>query len=168
MLVQEVYQSLESLSLNELKKLSGEFGLSTTGNRQTLINRLLKNKLPSKIDDPVLYHKIRERIKKQVKTWPSAYASGLVVQAYKKAGGTYSGKNEGGLDRWYREKWVNICETDSKNNYLACSSSDSKRYPYCRPSVRINKNTPKTVTELTTSQKEKMCHKKKGRSRVYL
>ena len=36
----------------------------------------------------------------------SAYRSGLLVQEYKKRGGTYSGdKSKGSLGRWFKEEW---------------------------------------------------------------
>ena len=53
-----------------------------------------------------------ERLKKEV--WamydePSAYRSGMLVKLYREAGGWHSGdKNkDGGLSRWYRERWKN-------------------------------------------------------------
>lgn len=38
-----------------------------------------------------LYGKIKADVKADMK-WPSAYASGVLQQKYKKAGGTYEGK----------------------------------------------------------------------------
>ena len=37
----------------------------------------------------------------------SAYRSGLIVKAYKKMGGTYSGEKpkKKGLSRWFKEDW---------------------------------------------------------------
>ena len=39
--------------------------------------------------DKKLYASVKSRIKKKYKVWPSAYASGAVVKAYKAAGGGY-------------------------------------------------------------------------------
>lgn len=36
-----------------------------------------------------LYDRIKSKVKKRVKVWPSAYASGQVVSEYKRAGGGY-------------------------------------------------------------------------------
>ena len=156
-------------TLEELKKYLKNKDINTSGKKDELVKKFKKAyKISDKIDDPILYLKIREKIKKKVKTWPSAYASGLVVQEYKKAGGSYSGDKEGKLDRWYKEKWINVCERDSKVRFLPCSSKDSKRYPYCRPSIKVTKNTPKTVKEISTKKKKEMCQKKKGSKRVYL
>jgi hypothetical protein len=70
---------------------------------------------------------------------PSAYKSGFIVKMYKKLGGTYKDNNkEHNLERWFKgEKWINI------NPLLGKSG-----YPVYRPTVRVNKNTPKTVQEI--------------------
>lgn len=39
--------------------------------------------------NPTLYAKAKALVKARVKKWPSAYASGQLVQQYKKMGGTY-------------------------------------------------------------------------------
>jgi len=41
-----------------------------------------------------LYSQIKSRIKKKYKVWPSAYASGALVKAYKKAGGGFRNVKE--------------------------------------------------------------------------
>ena len=48
--------------------------------------------------NPSLYAKAKAIVKKRVKKWPSAYASGQLVQQYKRMGGKYKGKKkaEGG------------------------------------------------------------------------
>lgn len=169
-------KSLEALTVKELRaeatrlKIEGRSKLTT---KKQLIDALSskttsRGNVPANVLDAELYRRVREKVKKTVEHWPSAYASGLVVQAYKKAGGRYSGEKGGGkLDRWYREKWVNVCEK-SKGKYLSCSSKDSTRYPYCRPSVRVNRSTPKTASELTKKQLLVMCAKKRSQKRVFV
>ena len=53
--------------------------------------------------------KLYEEVKKDIYAkYPkhSAYRSGLLVQEYKKRGGTYSGdKSKGSLGRWFKEEW---------------------------------------------------------------
>ena len=60
-----------------------------------------------------LYNRVKAQAKKKFKVWPSAYASGWLVKEYKRRGGRYSGKKSSrsgkGLDRWFKEKWVNVC-----------------------------------------------------------
>ena len=158
------------MSTTDLKSKLKSLGLKTSGSKKDLENRLKEyNSLPSKIDDKVLYLKVRDRVKKRVKTWPSAYASGQVVSEYKREGGTYSGKKEGDLDRWYKEKWVNVCKPKGRG-YEPCGRQESnvRKYPYCRPSKRVSDKTPKTVSELGKKKLEEMCKKKKSPKKVYV
>lgn len=74
-----------------------------------------------KFTDKSLHNAAVAAAKSKFKVWPSAYASGYVVQhykaAYKKKHGSLSGafKNDGGeelhaddLDKWFKEEWVRI------------------------------------------------------------
>jgi hypothetical protein len=45
--------------------------------------------VPSNVVDKKIYIAAKKFIKKKVKVWPSAYASGQVVQEYKRRGGRY-------------------------------------------------------------------------------
>lgn len=129
------------------------------------------DKVPDNVVDKKLYRKIRNKVKKRVKVWPSAYASGQLVKEYKAAGGKYKGKKKSGddapLDRWYKEKWVNVCKP-TNGGYQKCGRKKSKvsEYPYCRPSVRVTSKTPMTVSELKKKygQKklDKLCEKKQS------
>ena len=128
---------------------------------------------PSNVKNPALYDKIHKKIKKKLKQkgrgW-SAFASGHLVQAYKKAGGTYSGtrsKKKEGLTRWFEEKWVNVCKLPK---IVSCGRADAKnlsyselkkKYPYCRPSKKVSSSTPRTAKSLSTAQRKKMCSLKK-------
>jgi hypothetical protein len=69
-----------------------------------------------------------------------------------------------GLSRWFKEKWVNVCKKEG-NNYAKCGKS-GKKYPYCRPSVRITSKTPKTVREIGKKKLAKICKRKKNKNRV--
>lgn len=114
-----------------------------------------------------LYNRIKSDAKKKFKVWPSAYASGWVVKEYKRRGGTYTGKkrsSQSGLARWFAEKWVNVCTTPRKpcgRPGKLSISSWKKKYPYCRPSKRISPKTPKTTSELSKTELEKRCRKKR-------
>lgn len=108
--------------------------------------------------DPVLYEKIKQRVKSKVQRWPSAYASGQLVQQYTAA---FAKKHPGQnpyrqkrarstpLGRWYREKWVDLCRPRKGGAYAPCGRDTMKgKYPFCRPSRRVSKNTPMTVGEV--------------------
>lgn len=87
--------------------------------------------------DPALYARIAASVKRSVKRWPSAYASGLLVQRYKAAGGEYEACREGGLTKWFAEKWVNVCEPSLPRCGRATSGMSEpeyrRAYPKCRP-----------------------------------
>ena len=91
-----------------------------------------------------------EQVKKEVYAKyqkPSAYRSALLVKTYKERGGTYKGKEKQteGLNKWFSEKWLN--------------ERGEVGYKYkndiYRPTVRITKNTPTTIQELTPVEREK-------------
>jgi hypothetical protein len=115
-----------------------------------------------------LYEKVKNEAKKKFKIWPSAYASGWLVREYKKRGGTYKEtkkpKTSEGLERWFLEEWINLCELPK---IVPCgrpklSLKDwQKNYPYCRPLKRVSKKSPKTARELSKKELEKRCRKKK-------
>jgi len=104
-----------------------------------------------------LYSRIKQKVKKRVKRWPSAYASGQLVQEYKRKGGKYSCNKFGSLNRWFDEKWIDVC-TGKK---CGRGTSSKRKYPYCRPSKRISSKTPRTVRELSRSEIKRRCAKKR-------
>jgi hypothetical protein len=117
------------------------------------------NKKPIPVNKS-LYNSIKRKIKSRTKVWPSAYASGQMVKEYKHNCGKYRCSKFGSLDRWFNEKWVDVC-SKQKKGYSPCGRKNSnRRYPYCRPSVRVNKNTPKTIREIG-NQKGRLCRQKK-------
>ena len=118
--------------------------------------------MPRKCKKPVptnkkMYNEIKEKVKSTVNRWPSAYASGQLVHQYKQKGGKYKCSSFGSLTRWFKEKWVDICT----GKPCGRQSSESRKYPYCRPSKRVSKETPKTVKELTPAQRKARCAKKR-------
>ena len=121
--------------------------------------------------DPATYSRVKAQVKAQVKRWPSAYASGMVVQKYKAAMAkkgkkpyTSSSPSKGktSLSRWYKEDWIDV-KTGKK-----CGEVRTKTYyPTCRPKKRITSETPRTAKELTKKQKEKMIKlKQKAKKKV--
>lgn len=113
-----------------------------------------------------LYNQVVVDAKKRFHKWPSAYASGWVVRRYKELGGEYRSdkrKEESSLDRWFKEKWVNVCESP----YVACGRSEAsmKDYPYCRPLKRMSDKTPKTVSQFTKKELKELCQAKKANPR---
>jgi len=104
--------------------------------------------------------------KEKYDVYPSAYANAYASQVCK---GTkpdingnyikhYSGEKKGetNLNRWFSEKWVNVCEKDSKGDYKPCGRKKAdlspENYPYCRPLNKLEGTTVKTVGELSEKQ----------------
>lgn len=58
------------------------------------------------------------------------------------------------LKRWFQEKW-----TDEKGN--PCGSTKNKNIKACRPSRRVNVDSPKPWGEMTKSEKTKVVAAKK-------
>jgi len=105
--------------------------------------------------NPSLYAKAKAKYKNMKH---SAYKSGLVVKAYKAMGGKYTGSKPAkkGLTRWFKEKW----RTQSG------SKTYKKKGDIFRPTKRITKKTPTTMSELTKAQKQRAMREKKKTGRV--
>ena len=83
--------------------------------------------------DKELYNKAK-KIADETYEKPSAYKSGYIVKLYKKLGGRYQDDDKSkNLERWFDEKWQDV---------------GGKSYPVYRPTIRINQNTPLTVSEI--------------------
>jgi len=109
--------------------------------------------MASEPSDPSLYKRVKKRVEKQFNGVWSAYASGQLVQQYKKAYkakhgprsspyiGTKSAKDP--LLIWFKENWVDV--TTGK----PCGSVKTKgHYPTCRPK--------KTRATMSPAQRRRM------------
>lgn len=116
-----------------------------------------------------LYNKVKNDAKRKFKVWPSAYGSAWLVKEYKRRGGKYSGSRSRsiskstGIDRWMKEKWINICKLPRK---VSCgrsklSKSWKKNYPVCRPSKRITTGTPTLASEISRDEIKRVCSLKR-------
>ena len=133
------------------------------------ISNFGKSKIPDNVINKKLYSKIKTKIQKEVKRkkrrW-GAYDSGRLVKQYKADGGKYkknsrssSSSSSSELNRWYKEKWIDACKWPKKS---PCGRSQSKKgITYCRPSVRINSKTPKTIQEYSKKEIKSKCDRKK-------
>lgn len=109
--------------------------------------------------DPVEYERVKQRIKSSVARWPNAYASGLLVQEYKrvmkeKGLPAYTDevpRKKTALHRWYEEEWIDILTGKP------CGAVHNELYyPTCRPKKRVTEKSPVTATELSLQEKAKM------------
>jgi hypothetical protein len=103
--------------------------------------------------DKKLYEKVKQ-IADKTYDRPSAYKSGFIVKTYKGLGGTYTSyspkgmsNSKQGLKQWFKEKWIDV---------------GHKSYPVYRPTVRVNKKTPLTISEIdATNLKNQIALKQK-------
>jgi len=94
-----------------------------------------------------LYKKAKAKADKVYKRH-SAYKSMFLVQEYKRLGGKFKNKKpSGGVNRWNRERWVQIVEYLKNGKEIDCGSQNKKN-KVCRPLYRIDKSTPITLPEL--------------------
>ena len=94
--------------------------------------------------DKELYNKMIERGKAMFpNAWPSAYASAWVVRQYKKAGGDYEG---GDLGNWFESNWIDVVALLKEGKVVKCGEGEGGKA--CRPTKRINKDSPITIQEL--------------------
>ncbi len=109
--------------------------------------------------NPALYERIKKKVyKKNPKH--SAYRSSQLVREYKAAGGGYKGKKpttkDKGLKRWHKEDW----------RTREGSKTYKKKGDIFRPTKRVTKQTPTTMSELSKKQKDKATKEKKATGRV--
>ena len=126
-------------------------------------------KVPDNVVNKKLYLSIKQRIDKYLKSqgrrW-SLYASGRLVQEYKRQGGEYTGrKNKDGINRWFEEEWIDACHWPKKvpcgrKSVPKSYSQMKKSFPYCRPVRKISPKTPKIVSKYSKGELKKYCNNK--------
>ena len=135
---------------------------------QTMARRkkIVEVKAPKNVIDKRLYAKIKKRMQLQhrraKKRW-SAYSSSHLVREYKAEGGRYrkNKKEITGISRWHAEKWIDVCMLPKLAPCGRAAKSQRSQFPFCRPSVRVSQQTPKTYQEMTATQRIKKCRQKK-------
>lgn len=131
--------------------------------------------------------------KHKFEVYPSAYANGYATSVckgtkpdalkktmednkyMKKLEQRKKTKKNNPLKRWYKEEWVNICESgDGPGGYAVCGSGDGienlDEYPYCRAYYKLDNTSVVTVEELEKylteeefkNLKQEMCDKKRS------
>jgi hypothetical protein len=97
--------------------------------------------------NPALYEASKKKIMASYKK-NSAFASGAIVKDYKQRGGKYKEDGEPKkLKRWFKEEWVNI------NPLVGNTKEDA--YPTFRPTIKVNKNTPTIVSNISKEELKK-------------
>lgn len=101
--------------------------------------------------NPKLYEKAK-KIADNTYEKPSAYKSMFIQKKYMELGGKYKDKRSNqkksdNLNRWRREKWVQVIPYLKNGKEIVCGE-DNKKNKVCRPLVRIDSKTPITLPEL--------------------
>jgi len=67
-------------------------------------------------------------------------------------------KKGAALKRWFKEEWKDV------RTGKACGrgKGEKRSTPYCRPTKRISKKTPKTAGEMTSAEKRSRIAQKKS------
>jgi hypothetical protein len=100
------------------------------------LSHLLGGSVPN---DPELYAKAKSLVYPRYSK-PSAYRSGALQKTYKELGGTYTDDGSRPLQRWFKEEWKDV---------------GNKDYPVYRPTKRVSKDTPLTVSEVSPANLRK-------------
>lgn len=104
------------------------------------------DKIPDNVKNPALYKRARKTADETYKR-NSAYKNMFLVKEYKRLGGTYKGeKTDKGVNRWNKEKWIQVTPFLEEGKKIACGFGEGGKG--CRPSKRIDKQTPTTIQEL--------------------
>ena len=71
------------------------------------------------------------------------------------------------LNRWFKEKWVDVSRKNKDGKHPPCgrskASKSSKGYPKCRPSVKVSSKTPKTSGSMSEGQKRAATKRKRAK-----
>ena len=71
------------------------------------------------------------------------------------------------LNRWFKEKWVDVSRKDKDGKHPPCGRSKAKKsskgYPKCRPSVKVSDKTPKTSGSMSSGQKRAATKRKRAK-----
>ena len=62
------------------------------------------------------------------------------------------------LKRWFKEKWIDV----RTGKPCGRRKGEKRGTPYCRPSKRVSSKTPKTASEMSSSEKAKKIREKKS------
>ena len=71
-------------------------------------------------------------------------------------------KTRGGLDRWFKENWVDI----KTGKPCGRQKGEKRGYPACRPSKRVSSKTPKTTKEMSPAEKARFKREKTSSKKI--
>ena len=106
--------------------------------------------------------------KKKFDVYPSAYAKGWAAKIYKNAGGKWKKEQKEDLDKWFKEKWVNIAKTNPDGSHPPCGTSgDKEGYAKCVPKSRADKMTKKEKESAVRRKRDAQNKANRGGKKSY-
>jgi len=120
-----------------------------------------------------LYNRVKQMASEKFKAPTGAYRSMWIVKKYKELGGTYDRPKatHTKLTDWRKEHWIDLNQPKAGGGYEKCGHPNPNgKYPLCRPSIKVNENTPKLYQNISNERinevnKEKQEIKSKGNIR---
>lgn len=95
--------------------------------------------------DKNLYRKAKEIADATYKR-PSAYKSMFISKKYMELGGKFKAKSVGRLSNWRKSEWVQVVPYLETGEIIECGKGSNTKG--CRPTKRVNKDTPITIDQL--------------------
>ena len=71
-------------------------------------------------------------------------------------------RSSGGLTRWFKENWVDV----KTGKPCGRKKGEKRGYPACRPKNRVSSKTPKTVGEMSASEKARFKREKTSSKKI--
>jgi len=71
-------------------------------------------------------------------------------------------RSSGGLTRWFKENWVDV----KTGKPCGRKKGEKRGYPACRPKKRVSSKTPKTVGEMSASEKARFKREKTSSKKI--
>lgn len=110
--------------------------------------------IPENVVNKSLYRKAKKIATEKYGTKSSAYRSMFIVSQYKKLGGTYRGEKKiTGVKRWNMEEWIQVIPFLEEGKKVVCGFGSENKA--CRPSKKIDSNTPMTIQALVKKHGKK-------------
>jgi hypothetical protein len=101
--------------------------------------------IPENVLNPDLYKQARKMADKVYKR-AGAYKNMYLTRKYQELGGKYKGKKTSKLKTWREERWISVKDY-LEGKKVECGDSNIGNNA-CRPTIRINSNTPITIQEV--------------------
>ena len=127
------------------------------------------------MSDKYLNKKLHNEIKKKadkIFQGNSAYKSMYINKEYKKAGGKVRSDGKDNLSIWRSERWVNISpyveglSNNIKDFECGERADKQKGKSICRPSVKVDKETPKLAQNFSKKELKKAYDIKQKNKRI--